>query len=52
MKGSQGKEKLKAILNEHKTEVFGEQQVSSIRLKKSVLSPEGPVYTTVEEVRI
>jgi 2'-5' RNA ligase len=52
VKGSQGKEKLKAILNEHKTEVFGEQQVSGIRLKKSVLMPQGPDYSTVEEVRI
>jgi len=52
MKGSQGKDRLKAILSEHKDEVFGEQQVSSIRLKKSVLKPQGPEYATVEEVRI
>ena len=52
MKGSQGKDAIKAILGEHKAEVFGEQQVTCIRLKKSVLKPEGPVYSTVEEVRI
>ena len=52
MKGAQGKDKLKAILNQHGSEVFSEQQVTSIRLKKSVLSPQGPTYTTVEEVRL
>ena len=52
MKGPQGKDRLKAILNEHRAEVFGEQQVTSIRLKKSVLTPEGPVYSTVEEARL
>jgi len=52
MKGSEGKEKIRAILDEHRTEVFGEQQVTCIRLKKSVLKPEGPDYSTVEEVRI
>jgi len=52
VKGSQGKDKVKAVLGEHQAEVFGEQQVSNIRLKKSVLTPEGPVYSTVEEVRI
>ena len=52
VKGPQGREKLKAVLNAHKAEVFGEQQVTSIRLKKSVLSPQGPTYSTVEEVRL
>lgn len=52
MKGPQGKDRLKAVLNEHKTEVFGEQQITGIRLKKSILSPEGPSYSTVGEVRL
>jgi 2'-5' RNA ligase len=35
-----------------KDEDFGELEVNSIRLKKSVLSPQGPTYSTVHEARI
>lgn len=52
VKSSRGKDRLKQILNAHKTDFFGEQTVNSIRLKKSVLSPQGSTYTTVEEVRL
>lgn len=30
---------------------FGFQQISSIKLKQSVLTPQGPVYSDIEEVR-
>ncbi len=52
VKSSKGKDKLKAVLTAHKNDFFGEQSVKSIRLKRSVLSPQGPSYTTVEEVLI
>ncbi len=40
---------LKRLLSEHKDEFFGEQLVESIRLKKSDLRPQGPIYSVVEE---
>lgn len=33
-------------------EEFGEQLMDTLRLKKSVLSPKGPTYSIVEEVRL
>ena len=33
----------------HADEVFGELEVEHIRLKKSVLTPRGPVYSTIAE---
>jgi len=52
VKGSRGKDRLKDILERHKADVFGEQTVTSVRLKKSVLSPRGPTYSTLEEARL
>ncbi len=31
---------------------FGEQLVDTIRLKKSILGPKGPTYSTVEELKL
>lgn len=39
-----------AILRQNATSDFGTYQVGSIRLKKSVLSPQGPHYSDVREV--
>ncbi len=50
VKSSRGKDRLKSVLTAHRNDFFGEQSVKSIRLKKSILSPQGPTYTTVEEV--
>jgi len=52
VKSPKGKESLGAILSVHEKDVFGEQMINSIRLKKSVLSPKGPTYYTVEEVAL
>lgn len=30
---------------------FGSQKISSIKLKKSILTPEGPIYSDLEEVK-
>jgi len=40
------------LIEASKSEEFGEQLMDTLRLKKSVLSPEGPTYSTVEEVRL
>jgi 2'-5' RNA ligase len=42
---------LKTIGNYADTE-FGVQEVKSIKLKKSVLTPQGPIYSTVREVEL
>ncbi|MGD0818545.1 MAG: RNA 2',3'-cyclic phosphodiesterase [Methanomassiliicoccales archaeon] len=50
MKDPRGTEQVKAIIEQFKDHDFGRRPVRSIRLKKSVLSPKGPTYTTVAEV--
>jgi 2'-5' RNA ligase len=40
------------LIETSKSEEFGEQLMDTLRLKKSVLSPEGPTYSTVEEIRL
>ncbi|UCG70136.1 MAG: RNA 2',3'-cyclic phosphodiesterase [Thermoplasmata archaeon] len=51
VKGPRKKNILAQILKDYENEEFGTQNVECIRLKKSVLSREGPTYTTVKEVR-
>ena len=50
MKDSRGTEHVKGIIERFKDHDFGVRPVKTIRLKKSVLSPKGPTYTTVAEV--
>lgn len=52
VKGPRGKNQVQQILRDYRNEDFGSQYVDRIRLKKSVLSREGPTYSTVEEVRL
>jgi len=51
VKGSRNKDKVQNLLKAWEGETFGEERIENIRLKKSVLSPEGPQYSTVEEVK-
>ncbi len=51
VKGPKNKNRLQGILREYRDEEFGSQTVECIRLKKSVLSREGPTYTIVKEVK-
>ncbi len=39
------------ILEKWKDYSFGEMQVTAIQLKKSVLTPKGPIYTTLKEIK-
>jgi 2'-5' RNA ligase len=41
---------LKRFLKENREEFFGKQKIDRIRLKKSELTPRGPIYSVVEEV--
>jgi 2'-5' RNA ligase len=50
MKGPGGAEAVRAVLERYGDADFGEEAVIAVRLKKSVLSPKGPTYSTVEEV--
>lgn len=52
MQGGRGKERVQAFLADHRDEPLDEVAVERIRLKRSELTPEGPVYETVEEVRL
>lgn len=50
MKFLRDKERLQALIRETKDKEFGEVEISSIRLKKSGLTPEGLGYSTVKEI--
>ncbi len=52
VKGGRNKHKLAEVIENWKDEEFGTMEVSSIRLKKSVLSPQGPTYSTLHESKI
>ena len=49
-KDRRGLDAVRRVLEAHAKDVFGEVHVDRIRLKRSVLTPQGPVYSTVEEV--
>lgn len=52
VKGGRNKEQLQAVLREHPNTAFGEQIVEAVVLKQSVLTPQGPIYTTISEHRL
>ncbi|MGQ0797397.1 MAG: RNA 2',3'-cyclic phosphodiesterase [Methanobacteriota archaeon] len=45
-----GLDRVRQILRAHANDSFGEVLVDRVRLKRSALTPQGPVYTTVAEV--
>ncbi len=51
-KGSGGLGRVQKLLDEWEGRDMGEDDVSSLRLKKSVLRSEGPTYHTVEEIKL
>ncbi len=46
------KEKLKKILEEYQAEEFGEFSVDSVKIMKSQLTPQGPIYSLVKEIKL
>jgi len=50
VKGTRGLDEARRVLEAHVRDTFGDGAVDRVRLKKSVLAPEGPAYSTVEEV--
>jgi 2'-5' RNA ligase len=49
---SGGKERLISVLSRYREHNFGSIDVDCIRLKRSVLTPKGPEYSTVKEVKL
>jgi 2'-5' RNA ligase len=52
VKGRQELDRVRRILEAHATEDFGTHMVDAIHLKKSVLTPQGALYSVVETVRL
>jgi len=52
IKSAKNKEKLKQILEKYQEVNFGKINIESIKLKKSDLTPKGPIYTTLKDVKI
>ncbi len=51
IKGSRNIEKLVRLLQEYSEFEIGEIVVDSVRLKQSILTPRGPIYRTLKEVK-
>lgn len=52
MKGYQGKEEVKGFVEARKDEDYGLVKVSKVELIRSVLTPQGPIYSTLKEVSL
>jgi len=52
MKSNRGKEELAREMERHREEEFGSFQVEKVVLFKSDLTPKGPIYTPMREIRL
>ncbi|MCK4756918.1 MAG: RNA 2',3'-cyclic phosphodiesterase [Thermoplasmata archaeon] len=52
VRGGRNKDKLVDVIEQYKDEEFGTLAVDKIILKKSVLTPDGPIYSDVEIVEL
>ena len=50
VKDARNLDRVRAAIDAHANEEFGSTRIDSIRLRRSVLTPDGPEYTTVVEV--
>ena len=50
VKGGGNLDRARQVLEAHAKDAYGEFAIDRVRLKKSVLTPQGPIYSTVEEV--
>jgi len=51
VKSAKNKEKIIELIEKYQEIEFGTIKVNSIKLKQSELTPEGPIYTTLKEVK-
>jgi len=47
VKSGRNRDRLLALIKEHENQDFGEEIITSIKLKKSDLTPKGPIYSDV-----
>jgi 2'-5' RNA ligase len=52
VKSAKNKEKLIQIIEKYKEIEFGKIKVDSIKLKQSELTPKGPIYTTLKDIKL
>ncbi len=52
VKSARNKEKILQIIEKYRNFEFADMNVESIKLKKSELTPEGPIYTALREVKL
>lgn len=52
IKSAKNKDKLQQILEKYQEVEFGKFNIESIKLKKSDLTPKGPIYTTLKDVKL
>jgi len=52
VKTAENKEKLLQVIEKYKDAEFASIEINSIKLKKSDLTPKGPIYTTLRETKI
>jgi len=52
VKSAENKDRLLNIINKYQDATFQEIKIESIKLKKSKLTPKGPIYTTIRDVKI
>jgi 2'-5' RNA ligase len=52
VKSAKNKDRLLQIINKYNDVEFGDIDVNSIELKKSELTSNGPIYTTIKEVKL
>lgn len=52
VKGRRDLDRVRRLLESHAMDDFGDHRVESVHLKKSVLTPEGAVYSTLESIRL
>ena len=52
MKSATGKEEVLDILYKHADTIFSEIPVTTIKLKQSLLTPTGPIYSTKKEIKL
>lgn len=52
VKSIQERENLSSTLKQQKNKYFGKMSITSIKLKSSTLTPEGPIYKTIREYEL
>ena len=52
MKSAYGKEHIISLIKKYEETIFTEIPVNQIHLKKSMLTPRGPIYETISSIEI